>query len=325
VRKLRIFAVVLSFLFKGICFAGSGNTSGVVLLEDIGAKGAGLVGACSSLTGDITLLRYNPASIADMNSAQLSALYYNSGTTGINYGSITYGMPVGIGVLGLNVSYLNGGEMELNFIDGSTTNVLSEQDIAGSVSLGIPLGDKMCIGASVKALSSTLVGSKSALAFAGDAGAVYKGFIFAGLNIGASVSNLGLGIKYLDTNESLPLNVQGGASYSILGLVEDLKITAAVDGVYSVNDKVLGLKAGVEGNYKEFSGRIGMPFNSTDDQSFTVGAGYMMDNQYSIDYGAVFGKALGLSHRISVGMKLGDTGERNSKSVRQNGSRRVIR
>jgi len=202
--------------------------------------------------------------------------------------------------------------MELNFIDGSTTNVLSEQDISGSVSLGISLGAKLGIGVSVKALSSTLVGSKSALAFAGDAGAVYKGFILDGLNIGASMSNLGLGIKYLDTTESLPLNVQGGASYSILGLAEDLKVTIAVDGVYSVNDKVFGLKAGVEGDYKEYSGRVGIPFNSTADQSFTVGAGYKFDN-YSIDYGAVFGRALGLSHRISVGMRL----EEEEKQGRQ--------
>ncbi|OGF45354.1 MAG: hypothetical protein A2452_02140 [Candidatus Firestonebacteria bacterium RIFOXYC2_FULL_39_67] len=308
----RIFAVVLCITNSGICLSSTGNTSGTVLIEDIGAKGAGLAGACSSLIGDITLLRYNPASIADLSGAQLSALYYNSGTTGINYGSITYGMPVGIGVLGLNVSYMNGGEMELNFIDGSTTNVLSEQDISGSVSLGISLGAKLGIGVSVKALSSTLVGSKSALAFAGDAGAVYKGFILDGLNIGASMSNLGLGIKYLDTTESLPLNVQGGASYSILGLAEDLKVTIAVDGVYSVNDKVFGLKAGVEGDYKEYSGRVGIPFNSTADQSFTVGAGYKFDN-YSIDYGAVFGRALGLSHRISVGMRL----EEEEKQGRQ--------
>ena len=313
--KTFAFAFIFVVLVNKFCAAASGNTSGSgILLEDIGAKGGGLFGACSSFTGDITLLRYNPAGITDLNAAQLSAFYYNSGTTGINYGSITYGQNIGAGVIGLNISYLNGGDMELNLINGTTANVISEQDISGSVSLGVPLGKKLSIGASIKALSSTLIGAKTAIAFAGDAGAVYKGFILEQLNIGAAILNLGTGLKYLDTAEALPLIVQGGASYRIPWLAEDLTVILSADGVYGVNDKIFGLKAGVEGNYKEFSARIGIPLGLSEDTSFTAGAGYRLEGQYLFDYAVSFGKALGLTHRVSVGMLFGEKNEDNYRS-----------
>ena len=303
--KKLYFVMILVFVCSISGFAGSGNTSGVVLLEPLGARSIGLSGACSSLSGDVTFLHYNPASLSDLKIQEISLLYYNSGTTGINYGSITYGQSVGFGNAAISVAYLNAGEMDLNFIDGSTATVISESDIIGSVSIGIPLGDKLSIGASAKALYSTLVGSKSALGIGGDAGIRYSNFMLEGLNVGVSVLNIGMGLKYLDTTEGMPMAIQGGASYMLNNIIPDLNIMAALDGVYLMSDKLFEVRTGIEGSYKEFSGRIGMPFNSTDDASFTVGVGYKLD-EFLFDYGAVFGKALGLTHRISMGMKFGD-------------------
>ncbi len=317
--------LVAMFLFKGVSAAAMGNAAGYVLLEDIGARGAGLAGACTSFSGDITLLRYNPASIYDIRDAQLSSIYYNSGMTGMNFGSITYGQNIGIGVLGLNLAYLDGGVMELNSSDGSTLNVASEQDLMGSVSLGIPMGNKLGLGASIKLLSSTLLGSKNALTIAADAGAVYKGFILEELNAGASILNMGTGLKYLDTIEPLPFYVQAGFSYPVNGLAVDLLLVAAVDGVYNINDKIFGVKAGIEGNYKEFYGRIGIPFGLTDDQSFSLGLGYRMSNQYSFDYAVSFGKSLGLTHRISIGMAFGEIEASRSNIKKLEKNRNIIK
>ncbi|MFH1823659.1 MAG: PorV/PorQ family protein [Candidatus Firestonebacteria bacterium] len=302
--KKSLILIVFVVFNCNFVFAGAGATSGGVLLEPLGARSVGLGGACSSLTEDVTFLHYNPASLVGLKVSEISVLYYNSGTTGMNYGSITYGQPIGFGNAGISVAYLNGGEMELNFIDGSTTNVISEQDVRGTISIGIPFGEKLGLGASAKVLYSSLVNSRSASGIAADVGAIYKGLILDEVNVGASVVNIGTGLKYLDTVESLPINIQGGVSYNF-NIIEDIKLLVAVDGVYSLNDKVLMIRSGIEGNYGDISVRIGVPFSSVDDQSWTVGVGYRL-NEFGFDYGASFGKVLGLTHRISIGMKLGE-------------------
>jgi len=212
---------------------------------------------------------------------------------------------------------MDGGAMDLNSLDGTSVIVSSEQDIMGSVTFGLPLGNKLGIGASLKALSSTLIGSKNALTFAFDAGAFYKGLFMEELNAGISILNLGTGLKYLDTTESLPFVIQGGVSYLVNGLAQDLVVVVAMDGVINGDGKMV--KLGIEGNYQEYAVRIGVPFLSTDDQSFSFGLGYRMEEQYIFDYGVSFGKSLGLTHRISVGILLDDTaGSRTKKRKTEN-------
>src|SRR3989339_186379 len=174
--KIKVFIMVLIFLFNGVCFAGSGNTSGNVLLEDIGARSVGLAGACTSLSGDVILMHYNPASLADITDPQLAAMFYNSGLTGVNYISVAYGQKFGkIGTFGICVGYLDGGQMDLNYTDGITATVTSEQDIVANVSMGINLSRKINAGVSLKGMYSTLVNTQSEITAALDLGAIFKG------------------------------------------------------------------------------------------------------------------------------------------------------
>jgi hypothetical protein len=212
--------------------------------------------------------------------------------------------------------------MDLNFIDGSTATVVSEQDIVGDVSFGMPLDKTMDAGASIKVLYSTLIGSKSALSFAGDIGLVYKDFMMSDLNLGISALNYGTGLAYLASTELLPFTIQGGASYNFT--VADIKFVVAADGTYGVNDKVLGIKTGIEGRYQEFAVRVGVPISTVDDELAMVGVGYTLEDSYVFDYTVSLGKSLGLMHRVSVGIKF-ETEGRKSPSKKTNKGMRIIK
>ena len=154
--KKNIILVVFCFFCLNVSFAETGNTAGLALLEDIGARSIGISGACSSLSGDISYFIYNPASLVGLKNSQLVIMYYNIGLTDINSGSITYNENIGEKILGLNIFYLNAGKMDLNSIDGSSKTVTSEQDIVGRLGLAIPLGEKINLGISAKIFPPTL-------------------------------------------------------------------------------------------------------------------------------------------------------------------------
>lgn len=304
------------FMLVVICVSsctGTGNSAGFALQEDLGARTVGLAGACASLSGDVILMHYNPSALAEISDPQLAAMFYTSGLTGVSYISVAYAQKLGkIGTFGVSIGYLDAGQMDLNFIDGTTTTVTSEQDIVANVSMGVNLTKKISAGASLKGMYSTLIGSNSAITAAIDLGALYKGFLMEDVNLGVCLQNLGLGLKYLDTTEPLPLAVQAGVSYNFK--LDEVKLLAAIDGAYDLNNSALKFLVGVEGNYSEFFARVGMPLSSIDDRMATAGIGYKMD-EFIFDYGITFGKSLEIAHRISIAMKSGEEkkGTRSNK------------
>lgn len=301
-KKVIIFLAVV--FIGSTVYGGAGNSSGFALQEDLGARSVGLAGACSSLSGDVIFMHYNPASLAEMTDPQLSVLFYNSGLTGINYMSVTYGQEFEkMGILGISIAYLNGGQMDLNYIDGSTATVTSEQDIVANVSMGFNVSRELNAGLSLKGMYSSLVNAKSAITAAIDVGAIYKGFLMDEINFGISLQNLGIGLKYLDTTEPLPLNAQAGASFNFT--IEEINFLAAVDGSYDINNKLIKVMIGLEGNYNEFFARFGVPISTVDDRMATAGIGYKFD-EFMFDYGITFGKALDITHRISAEMSFGE-------------------
>ncbi len=292
----------------GSLMFSSDNTSGGSLLQDLGAKGAGIAGAGVSMAGDVTFLKYNPAALASLKNPQLSLFYFNGGEIGSNFGSLTYGQKFGPGVIALAVSYLNGGQMELNFSSGVTQTVISQQDIIGDLSYALELYKDIEIGVSVKALASTLFGSLNAQTLCGDAGVQVKNILIENLNFGAAVLNVALnsgnGIKYLNTSELLPTNVAAGVSYS-MAVDNKIGVLAGVDAVSNLNDNSQYLLFGTEVTYEDYALRAGLPLFSKLDTLFAVGLGFKI-NEFTFDYSMTFGKTLAATHKISVGMLFGE-------------------
>lgn len=313
-------AIVAAIFICGSAYGSAGNSSGFVLQEDLGARSVGLAGACTSLSGEVILMHYNPASLAEITEPQMATLFYNSGLTGVNFITVSFAQKLGkIGTFGVSIGYLDAGQMDLNFIDGSTVTVTSEQDILATASLGVNVAKRINAGLSLKGLYSTLINTNSTLTAALDAGAVYKGFIIEDIDIGICLQNLGLGLKYLDTIEPLPLVIQAGGSYSFK--LDEIKLLVAADGIYDINNRTKKIVIGLEGSYKDFFARAGLPLSSFDDRMATAGIGYKLD-EFIFDYGITFGKTLDIAHRISISMKPGESG---GKSKSQNYSPKVYK
>jgi|GEM_PF-1139361 len=334
--KKIFFVLFLSFYCSCSAFAGVGTTTGLVLLEPLDARSVGLGGACASLDGYAAYLYYNPASLGTLTNAQFLCYFHNSSVIGINQGSITFAYPLkSIGTFGIDVVYLNAGKMEVNFPDGTSSEVISEQDFTGTISFGKTIFTNWNVGLNAKAVSSRLIESKSAFGFGFDAGVLYKGLLDKRLNAGLSLQNIGTGLKYIEQKDPFPVLMDGGLSYDLR--VWSVGILVAADGVYRMKEELFRLKAGIEGNYGPLFLRGGCPLSSADDEKFTVGIGGKMDeemlsdlmgtgksagsrkekkegkedknkqflNKYFLDYGITFSKNLGLSHRVSIGMELG--------------------
>jgi len=117
-----------------------------------------------------------------------------------------------------------------------------------------------------------------------------------GLSVGADVQNVGMGMKYQECTDVLPLNFRLGLAYA-LELGGGQTITAALDEVNG--QQVFG---GLEYTWKKyFSLRAG--YKLARDLSFSgacagagIGIGFVR-----LDYGIGLQGSLGLIHYISLG------------------------
>lgn len=288
------------FFVSGVCFSGSGTTSGLVFFDDLGARSIGLSGACGSLIKDVTLIRSNPASIAGMNPSKISFLYYNDSMIGTSYGSMVFGQKIGLGYFAINISYLNSGIVELNYPDESKNSVIGESDIAGGFSFAMRLSNELSAGMTLKVLYSNLAGLRGSSSAASDAGIIFTNFIIQNFNIGIALTNIGGGLKYIDTVEALSLSARAGISYSID--LAGFNILLAADGLYGVNDKTTSMMAGAEIKCGSFAVRAGAPLKGDTDTYMSAGFGFCIGN-LELDYGAVLGKTLDIMHKVSLGIK----------------------
>lgn len=302
----KLYKVLIVLVFACSLLSSAESISGNSLLFDLGARGTALAGAGTSLAGDVTFFRYNPAGLASLQNPQLSVLYYNGGELGLNFGSITYGQKFGPGVLALSAAYLNSGEMELNPLVGVAQTVIGQQDVIGCLSYGLEPAKDIEVGLSAKVLASSLFGSLNAQTICGDAGFRMKNILISNLNLGASIANIGTGLKYLDTTELLPVIAAGGVSYSMA--FDKIGLLASVDAIFDLSDNNDHLAVGVEVTYEDYALRAGLPLFSELDTIVAVGLGYRM-KEFIFDYSISFGKILAASHRVSISMLFGEIKE----------------
>ena len=150
------------------------------------------------------------------------------------------------------------------------------------------------VGVNLKIINQSIENEKT-LGFSFDIGTLYTIY---GVNVGATLQNLGPKMRYIETFETLPCNIKLGASYKLF----DKSLTFAVDINKPLYEVPLSMNIGAEYWFKNIlSGRIGYTkdLKMESNVGLSFGGGFKYD-MYQIDYAFVPFGDLGNSHRVSL-------------------------
>ncbi|MBI4678525.1 MAG: PorV/PorQ family protein [Elusimicrobia bacterium] len=180
---------------------------------------------------------YNPAGIVIGSKSPRSdlGLGYSNLLTGANAGSVAYALSIGRNgtVAGGLVYFAHGGQTAYD-AKGDPVGQFSPSDFALSAAYAHAFaGGKVRAGGLIKAIRSSLQ-SESAGAAAVDLGAQALGLVSLGdgpLDLGVSVSNLGMPMRLGGVSQALPLHLRGGFLWRVNPM-----LNAAMDGHLPVDD-----------------------------------------------------------------------------------------
>lgn len=295
--KTLCYQIIFTICLQNTVSAGVGTTSGVFLNEPIGARPSSMGGAFSAVSDDANSIYSNPAGYHYMPNSEITTMYNKMlMDTSISY--IGYVQPLKKdGTISASFLMFYGGNIEINSLDGTSETKKASSDWAGSVGYGTNLDELFFVGGNFKIIRSTLVEQYSATAIAFDVGGLYRS-IDSKFSCGIAVYNLGSGLKYLDTSESLPFSIKTGVGYKVLEDEINSVLTSA-DINFGIIDKTTKVNMGVEyWLLKTLAIRAG--YNPS---SWTVGIGL---NAFGgiLDYG--YAPMLDeTTHKISLSFKFG--------------------
>jgi hypothetical protein len=298
---------ILILLVLPICLAlplqpsGPGTAGGNILGIPVGARAIAMGEAYTAQADDVSSLYWNPAGLALLNQSQAS-FTYNQYLQGLSYSQAAVATPLEFGGLGASLSYMTYGQIPgYSISDTPTGNVDAYNGVATLG--GAWLGDFWSAGLNVKGIQGSLADVK-ATGLAADTGLnlIYPKEVLNGtLRFGASVRNMGGGMKYLQENDPFPTEWRLGlAAVQILnnrinlsadyGKERDNDGAIYLGGEYRFGPS-LALRAGYADNHTEGSGlRAGIGLNFRD---------------FSFDYAfSDFGE-LGLAHRYELTYRFG--------------------
>ncbi len=250
--------------------------------------------AFSAVADDAQALHYNPAGLSSIQSNEVSLMYIHS-ILDIYYGYAAYAQPVGQGVAGGSIITLQGGDIEINYADGTSNSFKAQQDYVVTAGYALDVTQYvpgLSVGVAGKVITATLLEEYSAQAYAGDIGVIYKPPV-EGLSFGVAVQNIGTDLKYQDYGDPLPFTSRIGSAYR-LGLGEGHYLTGAVEMVNTKNIH-LGVEYGLGGIFFARGGcKQGYELDNV-----TFGAGFKI-NTIQLDYALGLKGDLGMNHFISL-------------------------
>jgi len=188
-----------------------------------GARPIAMGDAFTAIADDMNALVWNPAGLASMRRPE-AAFMHAELFEETRYDFIGYAHPLGrsegLSTLGFGLARLSQGAIQGRDANRRPTGSFEASDTAVHLAYSRRFfrGGPM-FGISGKYLQSTLA-DVTARTFAADIGVM--GAVFVGpkpVFLGASVLNLGPGMKYLETTEDLPLTLAFGGGIRILGAV----------------------------------------------------------------------------------------------------------
>lgn len=288
----------------------AGKTGVAFLKIGGGSRPVAMGESYAALGRDLQAVYWNPAGLIGLRTFEVSAAH-SEWFQGIRHNTFILGFPLESSRHVLAVSgtmlYLGGlerrtGVGELPDEDPTVSmGSFGSTDLSGMVSYALGLGEGWSVGLNAKVISSS-IDTYSALAFAADAGV--QGRLAEGLWLGMSVQHVGSPIKFVSESFGLPLNFKVGVGYQDTSIRLGVDLNQPVDDFYSVGLGLeygalsfLDLRAGFRSRLvgEDLGGMTG----------FTAGFGMRWD-ALSFDYAFVPYGELGLTHRVSLGVRFGE-------------------
>lgn len=271
----------------------------------VGARPAAMGEVFAGVADDVNSIYWNPAGLAGMARRELSvthALWFGD----ITYSNLACAQPVKGGTIGAAFNVLNTGEIQKADNTGlRLSDSYNMSDVMGLVSYARGF-DKLALGANLKFISSRIE-EENAHSFAADIGALYSGFKPWGrrLGLGLSVQNIGTDASYVSEEHPLPVIVRAGGA---LQLTENLLVASD----FNYTEREINIHAGAE--YARAFGAVVLAARAgyKDDtikelgllSGLTAGLGLNW-RDCQIDYAWNSFTDLGITHRISLGIKIG--------------------
>ena len=185
-------------IFAGINFAQNktGTTVGQFLKIEPSSRVVALGNAGSSLSGEISNIFYNPASLGRLQGTDIQ-FTFNKWLADITYNYMAAGINVeGVGTFALVGTLLNSGEMDVRTVENplGTGERFSVNNLALGLGYGLMLTDRVSVGFQINYINEEIWHS-SISTFGLNFGVQYQ-VEPDGLTIGASVSNFGARAAY---------------------------------------------------------------------------------------------------------------------------------
>jgi len=288
-------------------YAGSvqGTSAFQFLQLGVGARPSAMGDTFAGVADDVGAIYWNPAGLAGLERAELSmthALWLED----ITYSNLAYGQPALGGTIGAAFNILNTGSIQkADYLGNRLAEDYSMTDMMGVISYARAVGN-LALGANLKYISSRLE-EESAHSYAADIGALYSGLRPWGkvLSLGVSVQNMGTKAKYVSEADPLPVMIRAGGSLKVfenllvasdLNYIEkEITIHAGAEYTRAMGAFVVAARAGYKNDTVKELGVL---------SGLTAGMG-IKRNDYQLDYAWNSFTDLGITHRLSLGMKFG--------------------
>ena len=325
-KKLLLIAVIIGLAGTTQAqFKKVGRTSMQFVKIGIGARETAMGEASIANLNDVNAMFWNPAALTKVT-GQEAAVHYTKWFADLNLMSAAAAVNLGsFGVVGVNYTILNYGDLEEAFVTSSTGgmdtrtgNTFTGKDMSMGISYARQFTDKLSIGVNAHYYREDLHKYNSSI-WAFDVGSYYETG-WKGIRIAMSAQNFSSQARWMysgdETRQSfeIPLLYRIGASIDLLG-GKDLflggdwdthRMTLNVDAIHS-NDYSERVHVGGEYVFlNQFALRGGYRFNY-DEGNFSVGLGF--NTQFSgvkvkLDYSYVNMEYLDSPHRFSLSFGL---------------------
>ncbi len=307
--KAVFLACVLSTYHLINAFALLAASTGASFLKiDVGARAAGMGSAYVAAEGDVSVLHWNPAGLARLREAQLSATHAEW-ISDLRHDFVGAAFPTASGAVALSAGYLSQSDLERRDASGARAGAFEAYDGVAALSLSRAVSPRAGVGLSLKYVEQK-IDTEKASGIALDGGVRWAPF--RSLALGAAVRNLGSDMRFLREDYRLPLSVSAGLSLSwgVLTLSAEArrevyeKKTLAGAGVEYVALGGLALRAGYHSLLAGGAGLARDGFGAGDPSSdrlsgLGMGVGLRLFGQ-RMDYAFTPYGDLGAAQRLSL-------------------------
>ncbi|MDD3806829.1 MAG: PorV/PorQ family protein [Candidatus Marinimicrobia bacterium] len=306
-------------------FAPVGTVVGQFMEIGMGAKGAGMGEAYTTVASGAEAIFWNPAGVVDGGKNQLF-LSQTQWPADMAFGGAALSMTLGnVGTFAISSIYLMTDDMEITSLDdpSGTGEYFSLSNYTLGLTYGRYLTDRVSIGVTGKLVREEYMDHNYS-AWSLDLGSIYR-TNFHGLRLGMSIMNFGPEVRfsgeYIDYSDqhsylpdpqvpkkfqtySLPVMFRFGTSINLLEKV-NYRLTLAGDMIHP-NNNVEQYNLGIEYSFRDMASLRGGYKFAADEGGLTVGAGIRIPvkgwTTLCIDYAYSDLGMLTNSHRFSLGL-----------------------